>query len=189
MAGTEVKKTKSNKPIYTYVVSGAEIQCSCGTMHRTLRLKKSHGVYLNNGKAMMNIKDCIPNENIMDFEGCKSPNNPNISIYDVAAKAAILNLGYVVNPAIGSLVVAEAIGDAVSGKHSFEKAADGFSSLMGLGYACKKCIPMFDKHSMSWINGKKDTLVDGQPALINICTIKCIYGGTITIVKTGQEEK
>lgn len=37
-----------------------------------------------------------------------------------------------------------------------------------------------------WMGGKNDVLLKGQPALLKSSTLKCIYGGTITITFDGQ---
>lgn len=39
-----------------------------------------------------------------------------------------------------------------------------------------------------WLNGKNDVILQGQPALLMSSCCKCIYGGTITFVKDGQED-
>lgn len=40
--------------------------------------------------------------------------------------------------------------------------------------------------SGSWINGKTDVLVKGQPALLNNCLLMCNIGGMIKITNDGQ---
>jgi len=40
--------------------------------------------------------------------------------------------------------------------------------------------------SMEWINGKKDTLIEEHPALLDTSTIMCVCGGKITIEDDGQ---
>lgn len=39
---------------------------------------------------------------------------------------------------------------------------------------------------MEWINGKKDTLIEEHPALLDKSTIMCMCGGKITIEDDGQ---
>ena len=40
-----------------------------------------------------------------------------------------------------------------------------------------------------WINGKDDVILKGYPALLKTSTLKCIYGGTISITFDGQVEE
>lgn len=40
-----------------------------------------------------------------------------------------------------------------------------------------------------WMRGKNDVLLKGAPALLKTSTLKCIYGGTISITYDGQVEE
>lgn len=47
------------------------------------------------------------------------------------------------------------------------------------------CVP---NTPFSWMNGKNDVLLKGQPALLKSSTCKCVWGGTISFTKDGQIE-
>lgn len=50
----------------------------------------------------------------------------------------------------------------------------------------KKClVTILD----DWMNVKEDTLVKGEPALTNESVLVCKYGGKITFITNGQEDK
>ena len=169
----EVTSVPSKGPSYSYVVAGAEIKCSCGKFNRTLKMPLSHGVYLNNDQAKMNVMDCKPIENIMSFKVCTNPANPNeLDIEELAEDGLGKNLGMLLG-GIAESILLSPLGEA---SRLLLKAA---------GIDLKKCVPV----PMKWINGKEDTLVDNYPALISTSKSKCIYGGEITIVKDGQKEK
>ncbi|WP_166246596.1 DUF4280 domain-containing protein [Paenibacillus turpanensis] len=67
----------------SYVVAGAVLRCSCGTMMNRLKMPLSHGVYIK-GKAQMNIMDYQPQLNIAPFGMCATIQNPAV---DAATKA------------------------------------------------------------------------------------------------------
>jgi hypothetical protein len=52
-----------------------------------------------------------------------------------------------------------------------------------MGRPQRVCVPII---FMEWINGKKDTLVEGYPALLDKSTIMCMCGGKIIIEDDGQ---
>lgn len=54
----------------TYVVRGAELTCSEGTLPSSLNLPQSHGVYIKD-KPLMNVTDCVAEKNIGLFGFCK----------------------------------------------------------------------------------------------------------------------
>ncbi|MEK3786504.1 PAAR-like protein [Paenibacillus sp. FSL K6-1230] len=45
------------------------------------------------------------------------------------------------------------------------------------------CVPVI---TGAWIGGKKDVLIEGQPALLQSCSNACMYGGMIRIDDDGQ---
>lgn len=54
----------------TYVVRGAELTCSEGSLPSSLNLPQSHGVYIK-GRPVMNVADCVVEKNIGLFGFCK----------------------------------------------------------------------------------------------------------------------
>jgi hypothetical protein len=59
----------------SYVVRGAQMRCSLGSMPSRLNLPKCHGVYLKD-KPQINIMDHKPFYNIRSFETCKGRKGP-----------------------------------------------------------------------------------------------------------------
>lgn len=47
------------------------------------------------------------------------------------------------------------------------------------------CVP---NTPFPWMNGKRDVLLKGQPALLKSSSCRCIWGGTITITFDGQKD-
>jgi len=52
-------------------------------------------------------------------------------------------------------------------------------------YGVKKapCMPVI---GLPWINGKSDVLIEDEPALLNTCTLRCVYCGLIEVEDDGQ---
>jgi len=46
------------------------------------------------------------------------------------------------------------------------------------------CIP---NTTTPWMNGKMDTFIKGQPALLNNCKLMCMWAGTIELTNEGQK--
>jgi Domain of unknown function (DUF4280) len=156
--GDEVEKVPSEEPKNTYVVAGAYLKCSCCDTYSVLTAPLSHGVYIKD-KAQMNIMDFKPIANIKTFGMCKSIKNPSV------AAATAISCGMQV------LVPGLALIKLILGKD------------MG-PVQPMPCQPVITKQ---WEDGKKDKLVENQPALLNISKNSCAYGGEITIVDDGQE--
>jgi len=53
-------------------------------------------------------------------------------------------------------------------------------------YGVKKA-PCRPALTQSWLHGKSDVLIEGQPALTHNCTHQCLYAGNIKIEDDGQE--
>ncbi|QDX92974.1 DUF4280 domain-containing protein [Brevibacterium sp. JNUCC-42] len=62
----------------SYVVAGAILTCTFGTQKSRLKTPLSHGVFVKD-KAQMNIKDFVPNVNIMPFGRCGNLANPEVA--------------------------------------------------------------------------------------------------------------
>ena len=46
------------------------------------------------------------------------------------------------------------------------------------------CIP---NTTSPWMNGKTDTFIKGQPALLNTCKLMCVWAGMIEVTDEGQD--
>lgn len=164
----------------TYVVHGARMECSCGMRESYLLLEHSHGV-LTRGIPQMTVKDFRLNENIINFGGCTSTENP--STQEAAQKAV-----QAANQAIQEEKKNEGfLGKVVScfagdGKMDTKQIDDSvISQCMG------ECIAKFAAKE-GWRKGHEKVTVNGDAPLLRRCELDCIYGGRITILISGQPE-
>lgn len=152
----------------TYIVHCAETVCSYGMRKSMLVLDESHGVFLKKC-AQVTIKDCKP-ENIINFGGCNSPENPATI---AAAKA------------IAKDVAAET-------EMNFEdQVADIFTVSEESQTNCMVCFGECTPNivSMEWDKEKEDVFVEpGKKALVGEATLTCKFGGIIKINTSGQPE-
>lgn len=159
-----------------YVTHTAQMVCSCGSRASILVLQNSHGIYVRN-YAQMTVKDCVPNENILNFGGCISMENPDTKkmAEEVVAKAE------------------EQYKEQSKG--FFNKIVDFFCSTdaeaepdesvvaMCMGH----CNPCIDPDLM-WSMGKEIVELKGDHPLLKGSTILCSYGGEIRLESPGQPE-
>ncbi|WP_165000370.1 DUF4280 domain-containing protein [Anaerophilus nitritogenes] len=162
----------------TYVVHGAEIQCSCGLRKSNIVVPKSHGTFIHD-IPQLRVGDSKPNENILSFGGCTSPENPFV-------QEAAKNIVREVKNREKSFM--DKVMDFFCKKPEEEVNKDFIGTCAGV------CKPAID---MSWIDGKKDTFIvdnfedekEDYKALLSTCTLTCIYGGKIIITDDGQQKK
>lgn len=152
----------------SYVVHGAEIQCSCGLRKSNIVVPLSHGEFIRNF-PQLNVEDRIPNKNILSFGGCTSPENPSVQ----AAADGMLEEAR--NRKKGFM---DKVMDIFCKKSEKETKQDLIKKCAG------SCSP---KINIPWIGGKEDVLIEGEKGLLSTCTLSCLYGGTITIDDDGQE--
>lgn len=152
----------------TYIVHCARTVCSYGMRESMLVLEESHGVFLKKC-AQVTIKDC-KTENIINFGGCNSPENPE------------------------TIAAAKEIAKDVAAETEInfeEQVTDFFTTSNDSGKNCMacfgECIPNII--SMEWDKEKEDVFVEpGKKALIGEATLTCKYGGIIKINTSGQPE-
>lgn len=72
----------------TYVVKGAEMECTCGDAKSSLDIPRDHGVFIND-TAQANAQDYIPMINIKPFGKCSSLANPTVAAATAAALGAL----------------------------------------------------------------------------------------------------
>ena len=70
---------------YEYVVRGAKVSCSKGTMSTVVQLPNDHGVYAADNRPFITQSD-VRNDNIKGFGKCKASNNK-----DELCKPALCN--------------------------------------------------------------------------------------------------
>lgn len=161
-------KAVTEKPT-SYVVHGATIQCSCGLRLSNIVVQLSHGEFIHN-MPQLNIGDSKPNENILSFGGCTSPENESVQ------KAAEKIMKEVQEREKGFM---DHVMDFFCKNPKEEVNEDFVKKCAG------ECIPII---KIEWDGGKEDVLVEDKMALLTTCTLSCIYGGNITIIDNGQEQ-
>ena len=138
-----------------YIVFGAKTVCSMGLRESKLVLNNDHGIFIR-GKAQLNTKDKIENDNIVPFGGCKSAANPDTAM-KMAQKGISLSL-----PTFSSAFLMPPVNGLCAGK----------------------CTPIITQ--VEWEDGNEYTDIDDEKALMGRCTITCAYGGIIKITDAGQ---
>lgn len=152
----------------TYVVHCAATSCDLGLRDSKLVLGMSHGVYLKD-LAQVSIRDQIGVANVICFGGCVSAMNPSTLAVaqQMAAKVAAET---------GTAVPTDIMG-------MFTKEGTNGKALSVSGV----CTPIIV--SPEWDNEKEDvTVATGKKALLGEATLTCSFGGTITVIDTGQPE-
>lgn len=157
---------------HSYVVAGAILSCTWGTKRTRLTMPVSHGVYAKD-KAQMNIQDYLPNLNIMPFGLCNSMSNPEViaALKELEGDSQSDSASTGTNHLRGPMKVKP---KSSSSEPSFEQGA----------YVGVPCQPVI---TTEWMNGKEDTLIEGEPALLSCSLNTCLHCGTITIDDDGQE--
>ncbi len=150
----------------TYVVHGAVTRCSMGLRESRLVLRQGHGVFLRD-TAQINEADCTGTVNVLDFCGCISAENPE-TVKMAESISAKVTAG-----------TGESFDTSV--EEIFCNGSQGAVKTMECAGAC---IPQIV--SASWDEVKDGVLTGGKKPVRGTATLKCLYGGVITIEKTGQ---
>lgn len=153
----------------SYIVHCAQTFCSMGIRPSYVVLGESHGVFLKQS-AQLTVKDVKAHQNIIEFGGCISPENP-----DTVAEAKRI------------CEEVEAETQMAYGEYAVQilsiQREDGTTVMQCAG----KCRPTI--LTTQWDKEKEDVYVDkGKRALYGKATLTCKYGGIITIETTGQPE-
>lgn len=152
----------------TYIVHNADISCNLGLRMSKLVLRQSHGVFLKE-QAQVTAKDCVGKTNIIDFCGCISADNPltQKKAHEISDKVKS-NTGEDFDSEVEDIFCNGTVGSVKT------------MSCAG------ECIP--DIVSSGWDEVKDNVFTDGQNPVRGIATLKCRWGGVITIELTGQPE-
>ena len=147
---------------------GADIRCNMGLRLSKVVLRQGHGVFLKQ-IAQITDKDCIGGTNLINFCGCISADNPR-----TMEKA---------------LEISKKV-EETTGENFDQEVADIFcngsiGSVKTMSCA-GECIP--DIVSTAWDEVKDAVFTDGEKPVRGTATLKCRYGGVITIEMTGQPE-
>ncbi len=152
----------------TFVVHCADINCNMGLRMSKLVLRQSHGVFLKR-MAQITDKDCIGNTNIINFCGCISADNPKTMEKAKEISAHVES------------ETGENFDDQI--EDIFCNGSIGSVKTMSCAGECSPEII-----STSWDEVKDTVLTDGEKTVRGTATLKCRYGGVITIEFTGQPE-
>ncbi|MDR0286949.1 MAG: DUF4280 domain-containing protein [Clostridiales bacterium] len=136
-----------------YAVRGAHIGCVYGSHIRRLDMPVAHGSYIRD-IPMMNEEDCQVGieANIPPFGACRSSENTNVKI--------------VIQDATDLMPVPT------------DDSGQNFA-VPAVPVEGRLCTPVLGP---KWSDAKKDTLVDGLPALTVNCTIACSCGGEGAVI-------
>lgn len=159
----------------TYVVHTATTACSMGMRQSCAVLGNSHGVYLRQ-QPQMTVNDSLPMVNVMCFGGCYSMENPSTQAAAAAMQAAVL-------AACPDTFLDKVMNFFTGGKKKAQTQAaqEGVPRVVGV---CMPTIPPGTK----WDNGKDGVETKGNSPLLGGAKLRCLFGGEIQIVDSGQVE-
>lgn len=159
----------------TYVVHTATTTCSMGMRSSCAVLGNTHGVYLRQ-QPQMTVNDSLPMINVMCFGGCYSMENPSTQAAAAAMQAAVL-------AACPNTFLDKVMNFFTGGKKKAQTQAaqEGVPRVVGV---CTPTIPPGTK----WDNGKDGVETKGQSPLLGGAKLRCLFGGEIQIVDSGQVE-
>lgn len=159
----------------SFVVNTARVQCSCGMRDSCLTLGNIHGMYTN-GLAQMTVMDSVFNENVINFGGCTSVENPS-------TQEAIARVKEEAGEGISQ---AKAEGGFFEQLVGFFIGGDGEADESLTSQCVGECAGAVLE--TKWGNhGEKTTLNEENP-LLRRCELKCKFGGEIKIILSGQPE-
>ncbi len=176
----EQKKEELRKSRYkdtTYVVHCARIECSCGMRESYLALGPTHGVKTRQIPQMI-ISDTVLDTNIINFGGCKSKENPTLI---AAAEEAARKANEEIQEKRKKGGFFNWVIDLFCGDGHVEVSDSLLEQCVG---ECKDCIPA----NAEWRRGHVKVSINGKPVLLRRCSTRCIYGGLVTILLSGQPE-
>ncbi len=163
----------------SFVVCMARVECSCGLRESYLLLDETHGVHVRQCPQMI-VKDILLDENIVNFGGCTSIENPKTIEAAEAAAAAANKLIQEEREKAGFLTK---VVDFFTGNKSTEIQVD--ESL--ISQCVGECIAQFPVGT-GWLKGHEKVTINGEAPLLRRCDITCNYGGQIIILLCGQPE-
>lgn len=157
----------------SFVVHTARVECSCGIKDSYLALDATHGVYTRQ-IAQMIITDQMFNENVINFCGCKSKENPTvIAAAEEAAAEARAQIE-------AQKTWRDNVVQFFCGAEEIEVTDSLIEQCVG------ECITTFD--GLTWLDGHDKVTINQESPLLRRCQLKCGYGGVITILLSGQPE-
>lgn len=176
----EQKKDELRKSRFwdtTYVVHCARVECSCGMRESYLALGPTHGVKTRQIPQMI-TSDTVLDTNIINFGGCKSKENPSLI---AAAEEAARKANEEIRKRREEKGFFNRIIDIFCGDGHVEVSDSLLEQCVG---ECKDCFPA----DAEWRSGHVKVSINGKPVLLRRCSARCIYGGLVTILLSGQPE-
>ncbi|MCM1561020.1 MAG: DUF4280 domain-containing protein [Butyrivibrio sp.] len=194
----ELRENRKNDT--TYVVHCARIECPFGMRESYLALGPTHGV-LTHQIPQMTVKDTILDQNIINFGGCHSRENPGVQA-EIDRTNEIIEgkkdwrdkvVGYFTKEwkkNVAAIKTGISIGKKLLGikdkpkteeEIEAEKQQEMWSDFVG------ECIAEFPADG-EWLEGHEKVFINGEPVLLRRCSIMCNYGGCVTILVSGQPE-
>lgn len=157
----------------TYVVHTALIRCSMGMRETYLVLEDTHGVYLRR-QPQMTINDSAGEVNVRCFGGCYSMENPS-------TRAEAERIQKEVEEACPDTFLDKVMQKFTGGRKEAktQEAQEGVPRVVGV---CTPRIPAGTK----WDQGKEGVETKGEEPLLGGAKLRCIYGGEIEILTSGQ---
>lgn len=180
----------------TYVVHCARIECPFGMRESYLALGPTHGI-LTHQIPQMTVKDILLNENIINFGGCHSRENPGVQAEIEKTNAIIESkkdwrdnvVDYFTkrwNLKAGIFKAGISIGKKLLGIKEKEKSEEEKLEEMKSDFV-GECTAQFPADG-EWLEGHEKVFINGEPVLLRRCSIMCSYGGCVTILVSGQPE-
>lgn len=158
----------------TYVVHAAMTRCTMGMRESCVVLRNTHGVFLRQ-QAQMTIEDSLAEENVLCFGGCYSMENPE-------TKKKAEEIEKAVDEACPDTFLDKILGIFCKKKElETQQAQEGVPRVVG------ECIPKFPAKA-KWDYGKDGVETNQRQPLMGGAKLRCIYGGEIEIVTSGQME-
>lgn len=180
----------------TYVVHCARIECPFGMRESYLALGPTHGVFTHQ-IPQMTVKDMILNENIINFGGCHSRENPDVQA-EIEKTNAIIDskkdwrdnvVEYFTkkwNQKVAAVKAVIGFGKKLLGIKEKEKTEEEKIEEMSSDFV-GECTAQFPADG-EWLEGHEKVFINGEPVLLRRCSIMCCYGGCVTILVSGQPE-
>lgn len=180
----------------TYVVHCARIECPFGMRESYLALGPTHGVFTHQ-IPQMTVKDMILDENIINFGGCHSRENPDVQRLIAETNAIIEEkkdwrdkvVGYFTkkwNQKVDAAKKVIGFGKKLLGIKEEEKSEEEKVEEMSSDFV-GECTAKFPAEG-EWLEGHEKVFINGEPVLLRRCSIMCCYGGCVTILLSGQPE-
>jgi Membrane protein involved in colicin uptake len=176
----EQKKDELRRTRYTdttYVVHCARVECTYGMRESYLALGPTHGVKTRQIPQMI-TSDTVLDTNIINFGGCKSKENPSLI---AAAEEAARKANEEIQERRKKKGLFNRIIDLFCGDGHVEVSDSLLEQCVG---ECKDCFPA----DAEWRRGHVKVFINGKPVLLRRCSARCIYGGLVTILLSGQPE-